>query len=96
VLVGILNFLFNVVLFLVNVAGWLLIVYEVMTLILPENKYTQLVGKYIEPVLSPIRAWLGKTFPKLGGLRLDFSPVVLWLLLEIAGWLLKLLQNILL
>jgi len=95
-LVGLLNVIFNVLVFLVNLAGWLLIIYVLMALIVPDNKYTLLVGKYIEPVLAPIRAWLGKAFPKLGGSRLDFSPVVLWLLLEIAGWLLRLLQNILL
>jgi uncharacterized protein YggT (Ycf19 family) len=95
-LVSLLNFIFGVAIFLVNIASWLLVVYVVMTLILPQNKYTLLVGKYIEPILSPIRVWLSKTFPKLNQTRLDFSPIVLWLLLEIVGWLLQLLRNLLL
>jgi uncharacterized protein YggT (Ycf19 family) len=95
-LVGLLNIVFNVLIFLVDIAGWALIIYVIMTMIVPQNKYTLLVGKYIEPVLAPIRTWLNKTFPKLGGMRLDFSPLVLWLSLEIVTWLLGLLRNLLL
>ena len=67
-----------------------------LSLILPENKYTLMVGKYIEPVLTPIRAWLQKTFPALANLRFDLSPLVLWLLMDVAAWLLKLLKGLLL
>jgi uncharacterized protein YggT (Ycf19 family) len=95
-LVSLVNIIFNIAIFLVNIAAWVLIVYVVMALIIPQNKYTLLVGKYIEPILSPIRAWLSKTFPKLNQTRLDFSPIVLWLLLEIVGWLLQLIRNLLL
>lgn len=95
-LITLLNFIFSLVIFLVNVAGWVLLVYVIMALILPQNKYTLLAGKYIEPVLSPIRAWLFKTFPKLSMTHLDFSPLVLWVLFEIALWLLRLLKSILL
>jgi uncharacterized protein YggT (Ycf19 family) len=95
-LVGLLNIIFNVAIFLVNLASWVVVVYVIMLLVIPQNKYTLLAGKYVEPVLAPIRQWLGKTFPKLGQTRLDFSPAVLWLLLEIAGWLLQLLRNALL
>jgi len=90
------NIIFNVAIFLVNLASWVVVVYVIMLLVIPQNKYTLLAGKYIEPVLAPIRQWLGKAFPKLRQTRLDFSPAVLWLLLEIAGWLLQLLRNALL
>jgi uncharacterized protein YggT (Ycf19 family) len=95
-LTGLLNIIFNVLIFLVDIAGWALIIYVIMTMLIPQNKYTLLAGKYIEPVLAPIRAWLNKTFPKLGGMRVDLSPLVLWLLLEIVTWLLGLLRNLLL
>ena len=95
-LVGLLNFLFSVVIFLVEVASWVLLAYVVLSLILPQNKYTLMVGKYIEPVLTPIRAWLQKTFPALANLRFDLSPLVLWLLMDVAVWLLKLLKGLLL
>jgi len=95
-LVGLLNLIFNVLIFLTQVAYWVMLVYVIMTLVIPQNKYTQLVGKYVEPVFAPIRAWLAKTFPKLSQTRLDFSPVVLWVLLIVVSWLLKLLKAILL
>ncbi len=95
-LVGLLNVIFNILIFLVDIAGWVLIIYVIMSMLIPQNKYTLLAGKYIEPVLAPVRTWLNRTFPKLGNLRLDFSPLLLWLLLEIAAWLLGLLRNILL
>ena len=95
-LVTLLNFIFNLLIFLLNVAFWVMLVYVVMSLLIPQNKYTMLVGKYVEPVLAPLRKWLYKTFPKLAGLQVDFSPVVFWLLLKIAAWLLMLLKAILL
>lgn len=95
-LVGLLNLIFNVLIFLTQVAYWVMLVYVIMSLVIPQNKYTQLVGKYVEPVLSPIRAWLAKTFPKLSQTRLDFSPLVFWLLLVVVSWLLSLLKAILL
>lgn len=95
-LVGLLNIIFNILIFLINIASWIMLVYVVMTLIIPQNKYTLLVGKYVEPVLAPIRVWLSKTFPKLSVSRIDLSPLVFWLLLEVVGWLVQLLRNILL
>jgi hypothetical protein len=95
-LVGLLNFIFNALIFLLNVAFWVMLVYVLMTLLIPTHKYTALVGKYVEPVLSPIRAFLVKRFPKLGALRVDLTPVVFWLLIKIAVWILMLLQAILL
>lgn len=95
-LVGLLNIIFNILVFLINIASWIMLVYVVMALIIPQNKYTMLVGKYVEPVLAPIRGWLTKTFPRLNASRIDISPLVFWLLLEVAGWLVQLLRNILL
>lgn len=95
-LVGLLNIIFNVLIFLVRVASWLVLIYVIMTLLMPQNKYTQLAAKYAEPILTPIRAWLSKTFPKLANIHLDVSPLVLWVLVEIVIWVLGILKRILL
>lgn len=95
-LVSLLNLIFNLAYWVLNIAGWLLLIYVVMALIIPQNKYTLLIGKYVEPVLSPVRALLYRLIPKLRNVRVDFSPIALWLLLSVAEWLLRLLQNILL
>lgn len=95
-LIGILNFIFNVVLFLISLLSWVVLIYVIMALIIPQNKYTLLVGKYVEPILSPIRKFLFRTFPKLGEIGIDFSPLVLYFLIQIASWLIRLLRGILL
>ena len=64
-LVGLLKFVFDVVIFLLGVCMGLLIAYVLMTLLIPQHKYTLLLGKYVEPFLAPVRALIGKLFPKL-------------------------------
>jgi uncharacterized protein YggT (Ycf19 family) len=95
-LVGILNFIFNLILFLLSVISWVLLIYVFMALLIPQNKYTVMVGKYVEPVLSPIRKLLFRWFPKLAQVGIDFSPLALYLLIQIASWLIRLLRSILL
>lgn len=95
-LVGILKFVFDVAIFLVGLATWVLVAYVLMQLLIPQNKYTLLVAKYVEPLLAPVRALLFKLFPGLQKLRLDLSPVGLWLILLVAEWLLRLLKGLLL
>jgi len=95
-LVSILNFIFNAILFLITVASWLLLIYVIMALIIPQNKYTLLIGRYIEPVLAPLRKFLYRIFPKLQGIGIDFSPLLFYFLIQIVSWLIRLLQRILL
>ncbi len=90
---GIIRFLLSLVSLVVSIAGWALLIYVALKLIIPQNKYTQQIGKYVEPLLSPVREWLRKTFPKLFSTGFDFSPVALWLLLEIAGWLINVIRG---
>jgi uncharacterized protein YggT (Ycf19 family) len=93
--VSILNFIFNVILFLIAVASWAVLIYVIMALIIPQNKYTLLAGKYIEPILAPLRKFLFRVFPKLREIGVDFSPLLFYLLIQIASWLVRLLKNIL-
>jgi uncharacterized protein YggT (Ycf19 family) len=95
-LTGLLTFIFNAILFLLTVLSWAILVYVIMALVIPQNKYTLLVGKYVEPVLSPIRKLLFKVFPKLAQIGVDFSPLVLYLLIQLASWLVRLLYSALL
>lgn len=94
-IVSILSFLFSVVLFLLAVASWAVLIYVIMALIIPQNKYTQLVGKYVEPILAPLRKFLFRVFPKLREIGVDFSPLLFYLVIQIASWLVRLLRNIL-
>ena len=74
-LISILNFLFNLILLVLTLASWAVLIYVVMALIVPQNKYTLLIARYVEPILSPIRQFLFKIFPKLGAIGVDFSPL---------------------
>lgn len=91
-----LTFIFNVLIFLVRAASWVLLAYLVLRLILPQNKYTLLAAKYVEPLLEPIRVLIRRFLPKLCAMAIDFSPIGAWLVLQVAGWLLTLLKAILL
>ena len=95
-LIGLLNLIFNILFWALRVAGWLMLIYCLLTWVIPNNKYTQLLGKYMEPMLNPIRKLLNRLIPALGRLPLDFSPIAFWLLLRVASWLLSLLRSILL
>ncbi len=95
-LIGLLNFIFSAVLFLLTVLSWALLVYVIMALFIPQNKYTLMVGKYVEPILSPIRKLLFRLFPKLAQIGVDFSPIVFYLLIQVVSWLVGLLRSLLL
>ena len=95
-LIGILNFIFNVILFLITIISWIVLIYVIMALIVPQNKYTLMIGRYVNPVLSPLRKFLFRIFPKLSEIGVDFSPLLFYLLIQIVSWLVRLLRSILL
>ncbi len=95
-LVWLLNFIFDILRILFQIVPWVLAMYCILRLIMPQNKYVLLVGKYLEVVLAPIRRWLQKVLPQLSNTGFDFSLVALWLCSVLAGWLVQLLRNVLL
>jgi uncharacterized protein YggT (Ycf19 family) len=93
---GILRLVFNIAGWLLRVGGWVVLLYAVLTWIIPQNKYVQLAGKHLERFLAPIRGWLQRKFPKLSEIRIDLAPIALFLLLIVANWALWLIRIILL
>jgi uncharacterized protein YggT (Ycf19 family) len=94
-LIGIIDFILGVIQFLIVVASWVLLAYVIMALIIPQNKYTLMIGRYVEPILSPIRKFLFRTFPKLGQIGIDFSPLIFYVAIQIVLWLVRLLRTLL-
>ncbi len=90
-LIGLLKLVFTIIDWILVVAGWGLVIYFIAKLILPQNKYVLLVGKYVEIVLAPVRKLMYRLFPKLSNSGIDLSPVVLWLLLIVVRWILSIL-----
>ena len=78
----------------VKVASLALLVYCVMSFVMPHNDLYRKASFYVEPLLQPIRRQLYRWFPALRSLPLDFSPLALWLLLDIAGGLINVLRGI--
>lgn len=68
---------------LVDVLSWLIIIHLVLSFFMsPYHPLREAIGRIVEPMLAPIRRYV----PPVGGL--DFSPMVLILLLQIVGVLL--------
>ena len=95
-LIGLINAIFGIAKWLLNLASWVMIVYVVMSLVMPTHKYTLLARRYIERVLSPIRMLLARRFPKLSTLGFDLSPLIFLIALSLAKNILGFLQRILL
>ena len=95
-LIGLLNLVFAILGWALVLLQWALVLYVILSLVLPQNKYTQLLGKYAQLVLAPVRKQMERFFPRLGSIGMDLSPVALWLLIFIVRWLLGILRGILL
>ena len=69
--------------FALNLLNILLLIYVLLSWIRPvQNKWTALVQKIVEPVLTPVRRFLQKNVPSLMGI-FDWSPVAVWLLISL-------------
>ncbi|MBG0771276.1 MAG: YggT family protein [Anaerolineaceae bacterium] len=67
----------------VNVFSVFIIIYSILSFILaPSNSVRQAMAQVMEPLLAPIR----KVIPAIGGL--DFSSLILMVLIQIVGSLL--------
>ena len=83
-----LNIIAGLIHLVLNIYKLLVIIYFLIGLIkVPANKWTELLGSIIEPVLAPIRKLLAQYLPKNWQV-IDWSPVALFLLLSIVQWLL--------
>lgn len=68
-----------------------LIVYVILSWIrIPANQWTELVRRVVEPVLEPVRVFLRRKVPHKY-LVVDWSPLALWLLIEILDIVLRIL-----
>ena len=76
-----------------RLANLALIVYCIMSFVMPQSDLYRKLGSYVEPVLYPVRQKLYGWFPRLRTLPVDLSPLTLWLALDIATSLLTMLRR---
>lgn len=53
----------------------------------PANRWTVLLAQWTEPLLKPVRVFLNKYMPAKV-MKIDWSPLALWLVLRVVEWLL--------
>jgi YggT family protein len=69
---------------LTNLLFLLILIYVVISYVVPPyNQFRMWVDRIVEPMLRPIR----RVVPLVG--MLDFSPIVLLILVQIVGWVLQ-------
>lgn len=89
-----LSFLIRLVIMVLQVLDFALLVYCVMSFVMPQSDLMYKLRGYVEPILDPFRKLLYRWFPKLRTTPLDFSPLAVWLLIEVAISVLRLLARI--
>lgn len=82
------GFLFGLIEGLLDVYKLMVIGYCIISIMnIPANKWTELLRSVVEPLLVPIRRLLAQHLPRQWQI-LDWSPVVLIILVTIVQWLL--------
>lgn len=86
--------LIGLIVFLLQVLSFVLLIYCAMTFVMPGSSLMTKAKKYVEPILAPFRQLLYRWFPSLRSMAVDFSPLLVWLVIEILLWVLNLLRRI--
>ena len=89
-----LNLLFALASLALRVVSWAMLIYCVMSFVMPQSDWFRKAAGYVEPLLHPVRMQLYRWFPALGRMPVDFSPLAVWLLIDVADWVLRLLRGI--
>lgn len=89
-----LSFLIRLVVWVLQLANLALLIYCVMSFVMPQSDIMNKLRGYVEPILEPFRQLLYRYFPKLRTQPLDFSPLAVWLMLEIVIGILNLIARI--
>ena len=85
--------LLGIVAWLLRLANTALLIYCIMSFVMPGSDLMRKVSAYVEPVLRPFRQLLYRYFPRLRTLPVDFSPRAVWLAIDVVTLLLNLLRR---
>ena len=75
-------------------ASLILIIYCVMSFVMPQHNLYRKASVYIRPLVDPIRQKLWRWFPSLRSLPVDLSPLGLWLVIDVAVAIVNLLRRV--
>lgn len=84
--------LLGIVNWVLRLASTVLLIYCVMSFVMPRSELMAKAASFVEPVLRPFRSFLYRVFPKLRMLPVDFSPILVWLVIDVLMWLVSALR----
>ena len=85
--------LLGIIVWVLRLISTLLLIYCIMSFVMPGSDLMRKVSAYVEPVLRPFRQLLYRYFPRLRTLPVDFSPLAVWLAIDVVTLLLNLLRR---
>lgn len=88
------SFLISIAISVLRLASFILLIYCVMSIFMPQNKFFRMAAEYVDPILAPFRGLIYRVFPKIRNFGMDFSPLLVWVVIDVLIWLLQLLRRI--
>ena len=85
--------LLGIIAWLLRLASTVLLIYCIMSFVMPGSDLMRKAASYVEPVLHPFRQLLYRYFPRLRTLPVDMSPLAVWLVIDVVTLLLNMLRR---
>lgn len=87
------SMIFGILILLLRVVSASLLIYCLLSFVAPGSRLMEFLRPHMEGILYPFRRLLFKWFPALMNSPMDFSPLAVWLVIDILMQLLRMLQR---
>ena len=87
------SMIFGILILLLRVVSAALLIYCLLSFVAPGSRLMEFLRPHMEGILYPFRRLLFKWFPALMNSPMDFSPLAVWLVIDILMQLLRKLQR---
>ena len=87
------SMIFGILILLLRVVSAALLIYCLLSFVAPGSRLMEFLRPHMEGILYPLRRLLFKWFPALMNSPMDFSPLAVWLVIDILMQLLRMLQR---
>ena len=88
-----LSMIFGILILFLQVVSAALLIYCLLSFVAPGSRLMEFLRPHMEGILYPFRRLLFKWFPALMNSPVDFSPLAVWLVIDILLQLLRMLQR---
>ena len=87
------SMIFSILILLLRIVSAALLIYCLLSFVAPGSRLMEFLRPHMEGILYPFRRLLFKWFPALMNSPMDFSPLAVWLVIDILMQLLRMLQR---